>query len=421
MNIDLRVELTRWLTSIGINAQPSDWLTTSIIIVVCLLCAGLSYYFTQKFVVRVINLVIKRSSITWDDIFVSRGVFERLALFVPVLLLDLIVPIVLTEHELMSEFFDRSLSALLVIITIRAIYAALNAVDDISDNNRMNRRIPVKSFVQLIKLFLFIIGFIVVVAIVSDKSPIYFFSGLGVATGLVMLVFRDTILGFVAGIQLAANRMVSKGDWIQMDKYGADGEVIDVTLTTVKVQNWDKTITMIPAYSLVSDAFKNWQGMSESGGRRIKRAVNIDINSIGFLSEADIERLQKVNCLKSYLPKIIAEISSGNADVADPDMLINGRHLTNIGTFRAYLQAFLDQHPKVRKDMTLMVRQLAPTTQGVPIEVYIFSNDTVWFNYEGIQGDIFDHIFAVLPEFGLHAYQQPTGQELGALLTIPKA
>ncbi|NKF52070.1 mechanosensitive ion channel [Shewanella sp. WXL01] len=415
MNTDLRVELTSWLTSIGINAQPSDLLTTSIIIVVCLIVAAISYYLTHRFVVHGVNLVIKRSAVQWDDVFVSHGVFERLALFVPVLLLDLVVPIVLTEHELLSTFFDRGLSALLVFVAIRAAFAGLNAVDDISDINRVNRRIPVKSFVQLIKLFMFIIGLIVVVAILSDKSPVYFFSGLGVATGLVMLVFRDTILGFVAGIQLAANRMVSKGDWIQMDKYGADGEVTDVTLTTVKVQNWDKTITMIPAYALVSDAFKNWQGMSLSGGRRIKRSINIDISSIGFLTESDIERLGKVNCLKQYLPSIIAEISADNANVADAELMINGRHLTNIGTFRAYLQAYLEAHPKTHKGMTLMVRQLAPTAEGVPIELYIFTNDTVWFNYESIQADIFDHIFAILPEFGLRAFQQPSGSDFGAL------
>ncbi|WP_394129163.1 mechanosensitive ion channel family protein [Shewanella maritima] len=415
MNTDTRIELSQWLSELGVNAQPTDLSTTAIILCVCLLLAGLSYYLTQKFLVKGVNHIIKRSMVQWDDVFVSFGVFERLAKFVPVLLLDLLVPVVLTEHPLLSTIADRTFSVLLVIITIRAAYSALNAVDEISDVNKVNRRIPVKSFVQLIKLFMFIVGLIVVVSILSDQSPVYFLSGLGVATGLVMLVFRDTILGFVAGIQLAANRMVSKGDWIQMDKYGADGAVIDVTLNTVKVQNWDKTITMIPAYALVSDAFKNWQGMSESGGRRIKRAINIDISSVHFLTEQELSHLQKVNHLKGYLSQIVSEINAENANTSDNDNLVNGRHLTNLGTFRAYLQAYLDQHPKLHKDMTLMVRQLAPSGEGVPLELYIFTNDIVWANYEAIQADIFDHIFAILPEFGLRAYQKPTGNDLSAL------
>jgi miniconductance mechanosensitive channel len=209
--------------------------------------------------------------------------------------------------------------------------------------------------------------------------------------------------------------MVSKGDWIQMDKYAADGAVEDVTLTTVKVRNWDNTITMIPAYALVSDAFKNWRGMSESGGRRIKRSINIDVNSIQFLTDEERLRLGKVNYLKEYLPQTFSEISVANANISDIDMKVNGRRLTNIGTFRAYLQEYLRRHDKIHKDMTLMVRQLAPTTEGLPIELYIFTNDIRWTYYEAIQADIFDHIFAVLPEFGLRAFQNPTGTDLRSI------
>jgi miniconductance mechanosensitive channel len=415
VNIDVRVEMAAWLTRLGINSQPSDGVATSILIVACLIVAGLGYYITHRFVVHGINAVIRRSSVTWDDIFMRFYVFERLAILVPILILDLLIPIVLTEHPLISALIDRFLSALLVFFIIRAVYSGLNAIDEIADLNHVNRRLPVKSFVQLTKLFLFFIGLIVVFAILADQSPIYFFSGLGVATGLVMLVFRDTILGFVAGIQLAANRMVSKGDWIQMDKYAADGAVEDVTLTTVKVRNWDNTITMIPAYALVSDAFKNWRGMSESGGRRIKRSINIDVNSIQFLTDEERLRLGKVNYLKEYLPQTFSEISVANANISDIDMKVNGRRLTNIGTFRAYLQEYLRRHDKIHKDMTLMVRQLAPTTEGLPIELYIFTNDIRWTYYEAIQADIFDHIFAVLPEFGLRAFQNPTGTDLRSI------
>jgi len=407
--------MAAWLTRLGINSQPSDGVATSILVLACLLVAGISYYITHRFVVHGVNAVIRRSSVTWDDIFMRFFVFERLAILVPILILDLLMPILVTEHPLISAIIDRSLSALLVFFIIRAIYSGLNAIDEIADVNHVNRRLPVKSFVQLTKLFLFFIGLIVAFAILADQSPIYFFSGLGVATGLVMLVFRDTILGFVAGIQLAANRMVSKGDWIQMDKYAADGAVEDVTLTTVKVRNWDNTITMIPAYALVSDAFKNWRGMSESGGRLIKRSINIDVNSIQFLTDEERLRLGKVNYLKEYLPQIFTEISVANANVSDIEMKVNGRHLTNIGTFRAYLQEYLRRHEKIHKDMTLMVRQLAPTTEGLPIELYIFTNDIRWTYYEAIQADIFDHIFAVLPEFGLRAFQNPTGTDIRSI------
>ncbi len=414
----MRLEISSWLASLGIDSQPSDGISTSVMLLACVLLAAIAYFIMRRGVIRAVNMVILRSKVTWDDVFMRYKVLEKLAMLVPAIVLNLLVPIALTEHQILSNLIDRLLSIWLVVLMIRAIYAGLDAVDEISDINLVSRRLPVKSFVQLTKLFLFFVGLIVSISVLADQSPVYFLSGLGVATGFVMLVFRDTILGFVAGIQLAANRMVSKGDWIQMDKYGADGAVEEVSLTTVKVRNWDKTITMIPAYALVSDAFRNWRGMSESGGRRIKRAVNIDINSIKFLTEEERNRLSKINCLKEYFPAKISEIQASNAKVSDLDMRVNGRHLTNVGTFRAYLQEYLQRHDKVHKDMTLMVRQLAPTTEGLPIEIYIFTNDTRWAFYEAIQADIFDHIFAVLPEFGLQAFQAPTGNDIRSLKSV---
>jgi miniconductance mechanosensitive channel len=342
-------------------------------------------------------------------------VLEKIAKLVPALILNIILPLALTEHAVLASLADRLLDVTIVILFVRAVYSGLDAANEIADVNLVSRRLPIKSFVQLFKLFMFFVAIIISVSVLADQSPVYFLSGLGVATGLVMLVFRDTILGFVAGIQLAANRMVSPTDWIQMDKYGADGAVEEVSLTTVKVRNWDQTITMIPAYALVSDAFKNWRGMSESGGRRIKRSVQIDICSIGFLTEDDKQRLAKINHLKSYFTAKSQEIATFNAQVVDADMPVNSRHLTNIGTFRAYMLSYLKQHEQIHKDMTLMVRQLAPTSSGVPIELYIFTNDTRWTVYEDIQADIFDHVFAILPEFGLRVYQGPTGADVRSL------
>ena len=415
MDQNIRIEIASWLSSIGVDSQPTDGMATSVLIVASILIALISYFVVRRVVVRTVNLVIHKSKVTWDDIFMRNRVLEKLSTLVPALVLNLLVPMILADHAILSSLVDRLLDVLVIILLIRAIYAALDAINEIADVKLISRRLPVKSFVQLTKLFLFFVGIIVGISLLADQSPVYFLSGLGVATGLVMLVFRDTILGFVAGIQLAANRMVSKGDWIQMDKYGADGAVEEVSLTTVKVRNWDMTITMIPAYALVSDAFKNWRGMQESGGRRIKRSVNIDINSIKFLTEDDKERLSKVNYLKEYLPSIIEELSETNAKITDFDMPVNGRRLTNVGTFRAYLVEYLKRHEKVHKDMTLMVRQLAPTTEGLPLELYIFTNDTRWAFYEGIQADIFDHIFAILPEFGLKAFQSPTGNDFRGL------
>lgn len=415
MDQELRLQISQWLSDWGVNSTPSDGVSTSVLIFASMVLAIIAYLIVRRGVVRTMNIVIQRSRVNWDDIFMQHNVLEKFSYIVPALVLDLLLPIALTEHPLMSSLMDRLLSVCIVIILIRAVYSALDAFNEIADVNLVSRRLPIKSFVQLFKLFLFFVAVIISISVIADQSPVYFLSGLGVATGLVMLVFRDTILGFVAGIQLAANRMVSTGDWIQMDKYGADGAVEEVSLTTVKVRNWDKTITMIPAYALVSDAFKNWRGMSESGGRRIKRSVSIDIHSIGFLSEEDKIRLSKINLLKDYFAAKNEELADFNSLVDDAEMPVNSRHLTNIGTFRAYLREFVSHHDKIHKDMTLLVRQLAPTAEGVPIEIYIFTNDTRWAFYEGIQGDIFDHVFAILPEFGLRAFQGPTGSDIRSL------
>jgi miniconductance mechanosensitive channel len=412
---DLQQQLALWLTSMGSDKLPAAPLATALLLLVSLCIAFLSYQITKRLVIASMNAMIRKSRVTWDDVFMEHKVLEKLSTLVPVLALDLLLPLVLGHYTTLVALTDRLFKVALVVLTIRALYAALDALDEVADINRLSHRLPVKSFVQLLKLFLFFVGLIVCISILAEQSPVYFLSGLGVATGLVMLVFRDTILGFVAGIQLAANRMVSKGDWIQMDKYGADGAVEEVSLTTVKVRNWDNTLTMIPAYALVSDAFRNWRGMSESGGRRIKRSLNIDINSIRFLSDEDIARLRKVNHLKEYLPRIVDKISQSNANVSDFDMPVNGLRLTNVGTFRAYLTEYLKHHSQVHQEMTLMVRQLAPTTEGLPLELYIFTNDTRWLVYEVIQADIFDHIFAILPEFGLQAFQSPTGNDIRSL------
>jgi miniconductance mechanosensitive channel len=413
----IRAEISQWLHSWGIGGMPLDDISTGVLVMASLIFAALSYLFVRRGVVSAMNIVIHRSKVSWDDIFMRHKVLEKFSYVVPALVMNLLIPLAMKDHVLVSSLIDRLLSVFIVVMLVRAIYSALDAANEIADVMLVSRRLPIKSFVQLFKLFLFFVAIIISISVLANQSPVYFLSGLGVATGLVMLVFRDTILGFVAGIQLAANRMVSTGDWIQMDKYGANGSVVEVSLTTVKVQNWDNTLSMIPAYALVSDAFKNWQGMSDSGGRQIKRAVSINIESIHFLSEEEYARLSKVNYLKGYFAKKNEEIAQFNTSIEDADMPVNRRQLTNIGTFRAYLLELVTQHPLIHNDMTLLVRQLAPTSEGIPIEVYVFTTDVRWSNYEAIQGDIFDHIFAILPEFGLRAYQGPTGSDIRSLKT----
>lgn len=256
-----------------------------------------------------------------------------------------------------------------------------------------------------------------IISLLIGKSPTILISGLGAMAAVLMLVFKDPILGLVAGIQLSANNMLKLGDWLEMPKYGADGAVIDIGLTTVKVQNWDNTITSMPTYALVSDSFKNWSGMSASGGRRIKRSLFIDTTSIHFLSEEEQNKLQEANLLSPYINERNSEIKEYNQQINSRSVL-NQRQMTNIGTFRIYLTEYLRNHPKVHKNMTMMVRQLAPESQGLPLEIYCFTNTVVWLEYEAIQSDIFDHIFAVIGEFGLRVYQAPTGNDVRSLASI---
>ncbi|KXO07091.1 Small-conductance mechanosensitive channel [Moritella sp. JT01] len=416
MDKELRLMISQWLSESDTLNNTGANTYNLILLVLCLSLAAISYVIVKRVVIKAMKVISARSKATWDDKFVAHGVLEKFALLVPLLVIELLLPLFSVWSPFVSDILGRLLTALLVILFIRAIYAVLNAIAQIADEHKATQRLPITSFIQLIKLFLFFITAIITVSILSNQTPIYFLSGLGVATGFIMLIFKDTILGFVAGIQLATNQMVTKGDWIQMDKYGADGTVEEVSLTTVKVRNFDKTITMLPAYALVSDAFKNWRGMTESGGRRIKRSLFIDIQSIGFLTKDELQRLSKIHLLKNYLADKSFDINTFNLDFNEDEQAVNSRGLTNIGTFRAYLLAYLQQHPKIRKDMTLLVRQLAPTTQGMPIEIYIFTDETRWAFYENIQADIFDHIFSVLPAFGLHAFQQPSGNDIQSIL-----
>ena len=299
-----------------------------------------------------------------------------------------------------------------LVFGLLAIFALLDTLQTYLFRRNLAQHFPVRGLVQTIKLLASIGIVILLISLLLGQSPLILLSGLGAMTAVLMLVFKDPILGLVAGIQLSANRMLNIGDWLEMPKYGADGAVIDIGLTTVKVRNWDNTITTIPTWSLVSDSFKNWSGMSASGGRRIKRSLNIDTTSIHFLDEQEQQKLIQAKLLKPYLAARHEEISLWNRKNGEGESVLDLRKMTNIGTFRAYLNEYLRNHPRIRKDMTLMVRQLDAGDKGIPLEIYCFTNTVVWAEYEGIQADIFDHIFAVAGEFGLRIYQAPSGYDL---------
>ncbi len=302
-----------------------------------------------------------------------------------------------------------------MIYAMLSFFSLLDVILKLAQKFPAASQLPLKGIFQGIKLVTAIIIGILIISLLIGQSPAILISGLGAMAAVLMLVFKDPILGLVAGIQLSANDMLKLGDWLEMPKYGADGAVIDIGLTTVKVRNWDNTITTIPTWSLVSDSFKNWSGMSASGGRRIKRSLNIDTTSIHFLDEQEQQRLIRAKLLKPYMDSRHEEISAWNQQYAGEQSVLNERRMTNVGTFRAYLQEYLRHHPRIRQDMTLMVRQLAPDANGLPIEIYCFTNTVVWAEYEGIQADIFDHVFAVVDEFGLRIHQTPTGNDIRAL------
>jgi len=386
-------------------------------LVLLVLCVVVNWI-TKKILLRVITRVVRKTATTWDDVMLERQVFTRLSHLAPGLVLYLLGPQAFTAWPAFALFVQKAAVVYMLGVTLSAVNAFLDAVVEIYRTTDISRSKPIKGYVQVVKIILTLTFLIIMFSALLDRSPLVLLSGLGAMTAVLLLVFKDSILGFVAGIQLSANDMLRPDDWIEMKKFGADGNVIDIALTTVKVRNWDKTITTIPSYALISDAFRNWRGMEESGGRRIKRALNIDMSSIRFLDEADVDRFKNYQLLRGYLEGKETELARWNVEQSiDASELVNGRRMTNVGTFRAYLEAYLRSLPVVHDEMTFLVRQLAPGEHGLPIEIYVFSRDQEWANYEAIQADIFDHVLAVLPEFGLRVFQSPAGADFQEVLT----
>ena len=405
-------QIIELITEFAASSEYDKLIAFAIVILVAWLADVLS----KKVLSRVISRLVKHTKTNYDDILLEKGVFKKLAHLAPALVIYFFMPPAL-------GLMAHSHNIIMVLVTVWIIWivvsfssALIDAFGTIYTQLPVSENRPITGYIQLLKILVYISAILLSVQVVFGIDMSDVFTGLGAMAAILLLVFKDTILGLVASVQISGNKMVKPGDWIEMPSFSADGTVLEITLNTVKVQNWDKTISTIPTYALVTNSFKNWKGMEESGGRRIKRSLNIDTGSIKFCSDELLQKLNNFHLLKSYIAERTKEIAEHNTSKGfDANDKINGRGMTNVGMFRRYLEAYLNNHPKIHKNMTFLVRQLQSTEKGLPIEIYVFSNDQAWANYEAIQADIFDHIFAILPEFELRAYQQPSGYDVQLL------
>lgn len=387
--------LVSWVNSIGTDGTESVVLKIVIVVAV----AGLLYFVAKKWLSKVLKKIVGRTKNTWDDILYDQGFFSKLSALIPPMTAYVILAIINWEYK---GIVKRLVDIWLVIVVLFIFIALLNAINRIYESYPVSKNRPITFFVQLIKVFLYTVVVITVFSVLLNKSPEHLIVGLSAFAAVLLLIFKDSILGFVAGIQLTANNMIRIGDWIDMPRNNANGTVLEVNLYTVKVQNWDMTISMIPTYQLVSESFTNWRGMQESDGRRIMRSINIDIRSVHFLSHEEIEKFTTSSFLKDYIDQMVQKLGDFNKDKTT---ILDERKLTNIGIFRSYMDAWIDSNKDINTNMTHMVRQLQPGPTGMPIQIYCFSATKVWVEYEKVQADIFDHIMAVLPEFGLSVYE----------------
>ena len=401
----------------GMNPQTAGWADQFIAFALVLVLAFAADFICRKVLLRAIARLVQKTKATWDDILFDRRVMVYLSHMVAPVVIYLLLPVAFAQTDSVTLNFIRRLCFIYIIFSfLFFINAFLKAAYTVYSAKESMRDRPLKGLLQTLQVSLWLIGIIVIVAELLGKSPYSLLAGLGASAAVLMLVFKDSIMGFVSGVQLSANDMLKVGDWITMPKYGADGTVIEVTLNTVKVRNWDNTITTIPPYLLVSDSFQNWRGMRESGGRRVKRSINIDMTSVRFCTPEMLEKYRKIQLLKEYIDRTEAVVEAYNAENGiDNEVLVNGRRQTNLGVFRAYLTAYLKSLPVVNKELNCMVRHLQPTDHGLPVELYFFSTIKEWIPYEGVQADVFDHVLAIIPEFGLRVFQSPSGADLQRL------
>ena len=403
--------ITTWLLEQGVSSSYLQMSTVGIGLIIILLLSTLGYYLAKNQILHLAHKIIVKTKNTWDDALIEHKVLTRATLLLPFVLVLFLTPIVFPHKLFIADILVLLAKIFLTFQVARTISAILNVSKSLYGETAKQKYLPLNAIIQVFKFAVYLVTVIIIISLLLDRSPIYLLSGLGALTAVLILVFQDTIKGLVASIQISANKMVVAGDWIELPKYGADGDVIEIGLNTVKVENFDKTITTVPTYALISDSFKNWRNMYHTGARRIKRTIIIDMGSIDFYSLEKIDFLANTSLLKSYLTNKKQQLEVENKAVTQDENSnnIDIRQLTNIGTFRAYIEMYLHQNQDIRNDLTCMVRQLPATENGLPLELYCFANTTDWVKYEAIQADIFDHLFAIAPHFDLRVFQHPSG------------
>lgn len=400
------------LVNNGVGEKLAEYVANGITVVAIIIICLTVDVIVRKVMLKYLQQYAKKTKGKWDDVIVEKNILDRLARIVPLGMIYAFAPI-FPSFEI---WIQRLSFSCIILIVLLALHRFLDAINDIYSNYEISKIRPIKGYLQVIEIILCTIGMIVIISVLMDRSPWLLISGIGAATAVIMLIFQNSILGLVASIQISSNNMLQIGDWIEMPKYDADGDVLEISLHSVKVQNFDKTITNIPTHALISESFRNWRGMQEAGGRRIKRAVSIDVTSIEFCDEKMLEKFEEIQYIKDYIQMKRVEIKQYNKECnVDESQIANGKKLTNVGIFRVYIENYLKFNPKINKGMTHLVRELAPSEKGLPIEIYAFTNEIAWDDYEEIQSDIFDHILAVIPAFGLRVYQEPTGYDFKKL------
>lgn len=381
-----------------------------------------AHFLVRKIILYYVIKLTERTKKSGNNFMIRRKVFHKLIHLIPASIIYVLAPIVLDQYELFLGMINKIVIIYFIVMIFAAIQGAIRVVEDVYNTKPHAAERPIRTYTQMLVLISYIICALIIVSYIFDVQITKILAGMGAMAAVMMLVFKDTILGLVAGVQLSANNMVQVGDWIEMPAYNADGDVLEITLNTVKVQNWDRTITTVPTYAMVSSPFINWRGMQESGGRRIKRSINIDMKSVKFCTPEMLNKYKKIHHLKEYIEEKQSEIEEYNNTLEiDDSVLVNGRRMTNLGVFRKYLVNYCSSHPKVNMDMTFLIRHLQPTDKGIPIEIYLFSADTRWAKYEELQADIFDHILAVISEFELSVFQIPSGEDIKSLHTVSES
>ena len=408
-----------YLISVGISTNTAKYLNILALIIALLIVVFVVDFVVRKILLTMFSRFAKRSKSNFDDLMVTNKVFRNIAHIIPLLITIELVPYVFIDFPYFENIILKTLEVFAIVLALWIVRSILNTFKDYLKTLPRLKDKPIDSYIQVFMIFAWLAGLVFAFAIITGTEAWKFLTAFGAASAVILLIFKDTILGFVASIQVSINDMVRIGDWITFEKYGADGDVIEINLATVKVQNFDKTITTIPTYALISDSFKNWRGMTDSDGRRIKRALNIKLDSIKYLSKDEVDKLKKIELISSYLETRQNDIEKYNTSKnVNKELLLNGRNLTNVGVFRKYVDAYINQLSSINKDMTIMVRHLEPTTQGLPIEIYAFSVDKRWANYEYIMADIFDHLLASVKYFDLELFELPNHSSFRTLSSI---